>query len=183
MGLRYENLDDETRRYMIEEIDMDVQADTIYQSPWLSQIGQGRWPDMLRASAINGTDVTLADQLRGSGLINRTAQRKAPKGFGMVTYSVPVTAPETMAEGEFNRYFVRGLCRRAIANNIPRLEVYRAKAVVNPRPFSEEKIGLLIDPWTTLIDLRVSQGVETALGIPPGPNSGITVRIRAVNPV
>jgi hypothetical protein len=178
VGLRYEDLDDITRRYMLEEIDMDIRADTIYRSPWLSQTGQGRWPDMLRASAVNGTDASLADQIRNSGLINRTAQRKAPKGYGTVTYNVPITAPETMAEGEFNRYYARGLCRRAIDSGLSRLEVYRAKAVLNPRAESEEKIGLLVDPTAILTDLRVSQGVETALGIPPGPNSGISLRIR-----
>jgi hypothetical protein len=60
---------------------------------------------------------------------------------------------------------------------IARLEVYRAKSVAVPRPESEEKIGLLVDPKTILIDIRASNGVETALGIPPGPGSGITLRI------
>jgi hypothetical protein len=109
-------------------------------------------------------------------MLNSTTQRRRPRG-GVVIAKMPYNAAETLAEGEFNRYFVRGLCRRAMANGIPRLEVYRAKAVENPRPESEARIGHLIDPEAVLIDLRASQGVETALGIPPGPNSGITVKI------
>jgi hypothetical protein len=82
-----------------------------------------------------------------------------------------------MAEGEFNRFYVRGLCRRALAEGIERLEVYRAKEVSEPRPESWNKIGNLMDPQAVLIDVRVSIGVETALGMPQGPNSGLTLRI------
>ena len=90
---------------------------------------------------------------------------------------MPFNAPEVLAEGEFNRYYCRALSRRAIDTNIPRLQVYRAKAVTTPRPESQRLIGLLVDPERLLDDIRKSSGVETALGIPPGPGSGITVRI------
>jgi hypothetical protein len=92
---------------------------------------------------------------------------------------VPHDANHTLAEGEFNKYYCRGLARVAIAEEIPRLQVYRAKHVAQPRQESQEKIGLLVDPAVILTDIRASQteGVETALGIPPGPNSGITLRI------
>ena len=177
MGLRFEDLDDQTRRFMVEEIEMDAKADRLYLSPWLSQTGQGDWSEILVEAARSGNDDTLASSIRLRGRLNRTAQRKAPKGFGTVTYRIPDTAPTTMAEGEFNRFYVRALCRRAIAEGIPRLEVYRAKAVADPRPDSQYKIGLLMDPEVVLTDARVSIGVETALGMPAGPNSGLTLRI------
>jgi hypothetical protein len=177
MGLKYQNLDDETRRFMIEEIDMDIALDKIYLSSYLSQRAQGNWGDMLRAAAQNGTDDTLAAALRTPGMLNATTSRRKPKGGGVVVAKVPYNAHETLAEGEFNRFFVRGLCRRALANGISRLLVYRAKVVAMPRPESEARIGQLVDPTAILTDLRVSQGVETALGIPPGPNSGVTLKI------
>lgn len=177
MGLRYQNLDLETRKFMLEEIDMDVAADTIYRSSYLSQRGQGNWPDLIRAAAESGTDDSLAASARG--MFNEATQRRKPKGHGYYTARVPHNAAEILAESEFNRYYVRGLSRRAIAENIPRLEVYRAKAVNDPRPESERKIGFLVDPNILLTDVRAAQerGVETALGIPPGPGSGITLRI------
>lgn len=173
MGLNYRNLDAETRRFMLVEIDLDTGNGTLYLSPWLSPRGCDDYPMLLRGAAEAGNDDSLAAELRRNGRINETAQRKKPKGGGMVTYRVPVTAPETMAEGEFNRFYVRGLCLRAIEGGIVELVIYRAKAVMNPRPGSEEKIGTRVNAAAVLNDLRNSPGVEPALGIPPGPNSGL----------
>jgi hypothetical protein len=176
MGLKYENLDAETRKFMVEEIDMDVKADKIYRSSYLGQRTQGNWPDMMRDAADKGNDDTLAAELRKPGSLNATTMRRKVKG-GMTAAKVPHNAAEVLAESEFNRYYCRGLCRRALENGIAKLQVYRAKAVAQPRPDSELKIGFLADPQTVLIDVRASIGVETALGIPPGPGSGITLRI------
>jgi hypothetical protein len=162
---------------MVEEIDMAVADKSIYLSPWLSPKGLEDWSNLLRDAAEKGTDDSLASELRRDGRVNATAQRRKPKSTEMTTYRVPDTAPMTMAEGEFNRFYCRGLCRRSIANNIPYLVVYRAKEVERPRPDSEEKLGTHVDPQAILEDLRTSPGVEPTLGLPPGPNSGLTLKI------
>ncbi|WP_146149179.1 hypothetical protein [Nitratireductor sp. StC3] len=176
MGLQYENLDAETRPLMIEEIQHDVQHGTIYISPWLTEEGAAQWSTLLTNAAEGGSDDSLAADLRAGLYIRETAERRKPKGGGYTTYRVPHTASATMAEGEFNRFYVRALCRRAIDEG-RRIQAYRAKAVENPRPESEAKIGQTFDPATVLADLRETPGVEPALGLPPGPNSGLTVRL------
>lgn len=176
MGLSYVNLDDQTRKFMVEEIDIDVANETIYISPWLTDTGRQDWPTLLRSAAENGDDDSLAAELRHGGRIRETAERRKPTG-GYTTYRVPVTASHTMAEGEFNRFYVRALCRRAIEDGIDHLIIYRAKDVRNPRPDSEQKIGTAVDPQAVLEDLRTTPGVEPALGLPPGPNSGLTARL------
>jgi hypothetical protein len=176
MGLRYEDLDEQTRRFMIEEIDMDVRDGTIYISNYLNPRGCETWPHLLREAAQSGTDDSLAHAIRRDDCLKDRVERRKPKG-GFTMAAVPYTAHETMGEGEFNRYYTRGLCRRAIEQGIAQLEVYRAKAVSEPRPASQAKIGLRVDPRVILEDLRRTQGVEPALGLPPGPNSGLTLRI------
>lgn len=57
------------------------------------------------------------------------------------------------------------------------VEVYRAKAVQQPRPQSERLVGTTVDVHRLLRDLRTNVGVDTALGIPAGPNSGLSVRL------
>lgn len=175
MGLRYENLDEATRRFMVEEIDMDVQSGAIYISRYLNPRGCEAWAGLLREAAESGTDDSLALAIVRDQCLRDRVERKKPKG-GVTMVAVPVTAHETMGEGEFNRFYVRGLCRRAIDESIPALEVYRAKEVLNPRPESESKIGAQLTPKKLLEDLRQSPGFESALGIAL-PNSGLTMRL------
>ncbi len=177
MPLNYQNLDARTRQYMIEEIDRDIAAGTIYISSYLTAQGQQDWPQMMRAAAQSGTDATLAVEITRNGRLAQTTQRRKPSGDGMYTAAIPVNASEVMSEGEFNRYYARSLCRRAIDDGIPSLEVYRAKQVANPRPASQEKIGTKVDATALLSDLRTTIGVEPALGMPPGPGSGLTVKL------
>ncbi|MEK6397323.1 MAG: hypothetical protein V4734_04495, partial [Terriglobus sp.] len=136
-----------------------------------------RWPIMLEDAARSGNDDTLAFAISSDRCLHDKYEKRKPKG-GMTWAAVPYTAPQTLGEGEFNRFYARGLCARAIAEGVNHLEVYRAKAVEQPRFESEQKIGQLVDPALILADLRVTQGVEPALGLPPGPNSGLTLRVR-----
>lgn len=104
--------------------------------------------------------------------VARIARRQGEADEG----KVPVTAPWTFAEGEFNRFYLRGLCLRAIDEG-KSIEVYRAKAVVAPRPESTALIGARLNPHTLLADLRIHLAVDTALGLPAGPNSGLSGRL------
>ena len=81
-----------------------------------------------------------------------------------------------LSEGEFNHYYVRGLCVRVIEENMDEVKVYQGKEVSRPRPESQEKIGKKLSAKVLLEDLRESVGVDTVLGLPAGPNSGLTIR-------
>lgn len=176
MGLRFENLDEPTRAGMLQEIDRDVQGGLVYISNYLNEAGQQSWIDILRDAAATGSDDTLAQKIREREYLKHKVERRKPKG-GYTVARVPHTAHGTLGEGEFGRYYARGLCVRAIKEGIPELEVYRAKDVREPRIQSQEKIGERVNPEVILEDLRKTQGVEPALGVPPGPNSGLTLRI------
>jgi hypothetical protein len=82
-----------------------------------------------------------------------------------------------LAEGEFNRFYIRALCMSAMEDGVTELVVYRAKAVQSARSESERKIGQAVSPGALLNDLRARPGVDTALGLPAGPNSGLSVRL------
>lgn len=176
MGLNYKNLDNRTREFMLQEIEHDVAEGRVYISNYLNAQGSAKWVEILREAAEFGNDDSMAQKIREQGLLKIEAERKKPKG-GYTMARVPHTAPETLGEGEFGRYYVRGLCARAIEDDVAQLEVYRAKAVAQPRPGSEEKIGSLVEPKAILDDLRNTVGVEPLLGLPPGPNSGLTLMI------
>ncbi|MGN6367039.1 MAG: hypothetical protein ACTHN5_02140 [Phycisphaerae bacterium] len=169
------NLDEKTRHHMLQELDADVTADTLYRSPRLNDEGRRVYPQLLREACANHDDQWLALQLRNQGCFLEKETRRTKTG--VISANVPITAPQTLAEGEFNRYYARGLCRRAIDGAIPLLLIYRAKEVENPRSESLRLIGTQISPKALLDDLRAHPGMDTALRLPPGPNSGLSVKL------
>jgi len=176
MGLHLENLDERTRQHMVKELERDTANGKLYLSSRLNEQGKKEYENLLRQALQNGNDETLAQRLRSGGLLRSTEEKQKRTG-GVTMSRVPVTAAETLSEGEFNRFYIRGLCLRAIQDGIPELVIYRAKEVANPRPESQSKIGTTISAEALLEDLRKHQGVDTALGLPAGPNSGLTVRL------
>lgn len=176
LAFEFRNLDLRTREFMLDELNHDVAESTVYMSPRLSARGAADYIELLRRTITDHDEQWLANQLRAEGRLNPTEQRRTKSG--QTTVQVPVSAPWTLAEGEFNRYYVRGVCRRAIDEDMSEVIVYRAQAVSNPRTESQRMIGRAVDPNVLLTDLRRSPGVEPALGLPPGPNSGISVHLR-----
>lgn len=175
MSLILRNLDEKTKRFMLEEVNMDIGTNSLYISDRLNPSGRIQYPDLLTESINNGNDSTLADKLR-RGCFNPTYQRRKPKG-GFSSVTMPINAPDTLAEGEFNRFYVRALCRIVIDENAGQLKVYRAKHADNPRADSEMKIGQIVNANSLLSDLRRNIGIDTHLGIPAGPNSGLSVEL------
>lgn len=161
---------------MLAELELDIDNNTLYTGRYLSDIGIERYPLMLRKAIEEGSDDSLAADLSEPGLFNSYHQKRKPSG-GFTEAKVPRTANTTLAEGEFNRFYLRGVCQRALAEGLARIEIYRARESANPRQESEEMIGRRLIPAELLADLRANTGVDTALGLPPGPNSGLSGRI------
>lgn len=176
MSLDLRHLDEKTRNHMIEEIMSDIKGNRLYISSRLSPQGRIDYSSLLLETCKQYDDEWLASQLRINGRLNATEERRKPKG-GTTIANIPINAPEMLAEGEFNRFYIRGLCCRLQAEGKGKLVVYRAKNVANPRIESERLIGKEVDAQTLLNDLRQNVGVDTALGLPAGPNSGISVQM------
>src|SRR5918996_5088724 len=177
MALYLENLDDRTRQLMLDEMEYDITNHQLHISPFLSGQGQRDYTNLLREALENGNDETLAQNLREHRRILRTLPKRNPKG-GYSISATPENAAQVLAESEFNRYYIRALARRAIEDGIPELVIYRAKPAKNPRPESEARVETTISPQDLLEDLRAHTGDERpTLGVPSGPNSGLSVRL------
>jgi hypothetical protein len=175
VALSLVDLDEHTRQHMLAEFEDDLAASRLYLSPRLDSDGRLRYPELLREAFGSGSDMTLAAALSSPGILKTTEQRKTKSGVTMA--KVPHTAPQTLAEGEFNRFYLRGLARRAIAEGVSSVVIYRARASENPRPESLALENTELPAEGLLADLRESVGVDTALGLPPGPNSGLSARL------
>jgi hypothetical protein len=176
MSLKLHHLDGRTRELMQEELAYDLSRQQLHISPYLSGQGIHDYANLLQTAIANGDETTLAQALNQKRRIARTAHRKRPQG-GFNIVSVPANAAEMIADDAFNRYYIRALCRQAVAAGLDQLIVYRAKSVQTSRSRSEELVETAVDPSTLLKDLRQHTGEETELGIPGGPNSGISVHL------
>lgn len=172
------DMSDEVRAAMLAEVNDDDLAGRLITSTRLSARGVADYPDLLRRAVQEHDERWLAEQLNMGGRLNQTETRRTRKGIH--TVKVPYTAAQTLAEGELNRFFIRGLCVMVLAvDENSQLEVYRAKHVEQPRIESQRLIGKKVSAAKLLDDLRHNVGIDTALGIPAGPNSGLSVRIAA----
>ena len=174
MGLYHENLDEITRGFMEEEIARDVKNGKLYRGTRFNLLGQEKYPELLIEAVRNHDDDWLASRMQP--YLNQTETRTSSKGKTTVA-KVPYNAATMFGEGEFNRYYLRGLCLRAMDEGVAKVKIYRGKEVVRPRTKSTMMIGSYLPVKTLLEDLRTNIAVDTALGLPPGPNSGLTAML------
>ena len=149
----------------------------LYVSNRLLESKNSNYTEYLKNAIQNGDSTMLAHELLTNDCLKKTEPRNTKKGVIMV--KVPSNAHETLANGEFNRFYIRGVCRKAIEESL-KVEVYRAKTVSDPRAKSASKIGMTYNPNELLEDLRNNIGIDTFLGLPSGPNSGLSVRLKRV---
>jgi hypothetical protein len=176
MVLELVNLDARTRRCMLAELDRDVADGGLYLSPRLSDRGRASFERLLRAALTSGTERTLAAALRRDGQMETAARWERPAGAPLVAV-LPATAPETLAEGEFHRFYVRGLCRRALDDGIRTLEIYRARPTEQGRLKSDALLGVRMDARSLLEDLRPGPDGTPRRVLPACPDAGLSVRL------
>ncbi|MCY0856446.1 hypothetical protein OMK73_24260 [Cupriavidus sp. D39] len=165
MALEYRNLDDVTRQLMAAEVAEDLRGNKLYFSPRLSPVGRAGWAELF-AEAINANhDDWLAQEIYRRRFLNETEERHYPATGTVSVAKVPSNAHEVLAEGEFNRFYMRGICLRAIDINT-RPVAFRARYSEKPRSESERLIGQAFEPNALLAALRAEPYVDKALGMP-----------------
>ena len=174
MTFNFQNLDSVTRTTMLEEVEDDLKHNKLYKSSRLNEMGNAEYANLLKGAIKAGNEVTLTESLTKDFFKETEERTRALKKFSA---RVPQNANEIFAEGEFNRFYIRALCVIAISKGQKFVNVYRAKDTANHRIESEAKIGENVDAKELLTDLRTSIGVDTALKLPSGPNSGLSVRL------
>ena len=170
------HLNPPVRFHMLAEIELDRAGDNLYYSTRFNDRGRRHYPELLVEAAKDGNATSLARELNQRGCFVHL-ERHHRQGR-VHTVRVPSTAAQMFAEGEFNRFYIRGLCLHAIERRCAHVEVYRAKPVAEPRRESEMRIGDLLEPGEVLGDLRRHPGEKPWLGVPGGIGSGLSVRLR-----
>jgi hypothetical protein len=176
MALNLVHLDARTRELMLEELERDIREGHLFDSPRLNAPGRNAWPDLLRQAITSGDEEALTRSLWENRYISAAEWRSRPTG-GYTRGRLGEPAARTLAEGEYNRYYIRAVCRRALREGHDEVVVYRAKPVQEPRERSQQLVGQRLNAGALLADLRAHPGMESEMGVPGGPNSGLSVRL------
>jgi hypothetical protein len=172
----FENLDDTTRRYMLIEVDQAIQSSQIHLSQRFTAHGRQLYPGLLREAVQAGDETSLALALQQQNCF------AAQEPYGTGIRRVPASAARTFAEGQFNAFYMRGVCHRAIQVG-SQVVVYRAKEVNAVRPSSPYREGQYLDPHQVLQLLRHSpSGRHRGPDVPAGFNSGLSLRLALGQP-
>ena len=178
MGFSFEHLDTRTRFLMVEEIDRDSIHGTLYESRLLTPLGKAAFCELLRAAASAHDAEFLVDVLA-------QAEHFVPSESALragVAYERRVNvrnAARRLAEGEFNRYYMRAVCRRALEGGA-KVEAYRARESSQHRTESDALDGHTLEARSLLSVLRQRNRptVGSAAGLVPGSvNSGVSLRL------
>lgn len=168
----FTKLDDRTRALMVEEIDKATQSNEHYCSTRFNDIGRRGWVNWLRNAAAEHDEHWLAYQLEAAGAMKHLETRAKPKG-GYTIAHVPDTAVETMAEGQFNRFYMASICCRAIEEAKRNVRVYRAKHRSVPRSESRALEGTECNALDLLQELRCKERSLKCNLLKP--NSGLSI--------
>ena len=174
MPLQYENLDPVTRRHALAELDSDLASGAFHASERLRPTAIGDYQKRLHEAIRYYDDRWLEEH--ASDLLVEFEHRRTRSG-GQTTAKLPDMAARMLAEGDFNRYYMRGVALRAIEEGREVVEVYRARLSLEPRAESAELEGHRLSADDVLRYLRGESSIDPAVASLGRPNSGLSLRL------
>lgn len=171
----YEPVPADLRRLMLAEFEHDVASNDLYLNPLIKADMASAYFPLLLVALEAGSPESLAAALDEAALFQ--AEHTYLRQGKSVTAKLPANYGMTLAAGEFNRYYMRAVCRLALQQNAAAVEIYRAKPVSTPRHTADERQGRRIEPQTLLADLRQTNFERPSDFELGAPNSGLSVRI------
>ena len=175
MALDLAHLDPCTRRFMLAELEDDLATGTLYRSPELSEEGLRQYAQLLRVAVSTGTVDSFAEALCARDAVRPPSRWQHPRVVGAGEALAAATV--RLAEREFHRFYIRGLCRRALDQGVDTLVIYRARPPDPGRAPSDAMIGVRIDARSLLEDLRGSFRSLPPHGLPQCRDPGLSVRL------
>lgn len=154
---------------MLQEVQEDVDQERLFKSTRFNETGVERYLNLLQEAIRKGDEHTLETALTNQGCFATVELKQGKRA------KVPSNAAQLFAQSEFNRYYIRAVCRLCLMSEIEQVEVYRARESSWSRPESEAKIGKSIVAKDLLEDLRLAIGAAPKLL--PEVNSGLSIRI------
>lgn len=180
MGLNYLQLNEAVRRFMLQEYEQGGH----YISTRLNEAGRARWIGMLKDALQYHTDVWLERELLRRNCFIATEYVKSTLGKTVTRAVNREQIAKALAEGEFNRFYIRALCLAAKSRNITHLIVTSGRVIPNAPIEARQPVGKAIAVDTLLETLRNHgcKHIDAALGAPDGLASPACLSARLPGP-
>ncbi|MGU3436028.1 hypothetical protein ACNHUS_23795 [Actinomycetes bacterium M1A6_2h] len=174
-SFEFPQLDARTRELMLEEFFADCTGNRLYTGDRLNDEGRRLYTEALEGALAEGTPLSLQQVLEPvPGTLWHHEVRTGP----LKTSTTARTSARTLAEGEYNRFYMRAMCRRATdSGGSGKVVVSQGKRGANRRldRAVTVQVGDVLSAIAVLDDLREHPGRATATGVPNGPNSGLSI--------
>ncbi|MGB2697349.1 MAG: hypothetical protein WBD28_05745 [Candidatus Zixiibacteriota bacterium] len=175
----FEELDETTRKWMLEEFHREEESPKPHRSERLSPLGIDIFPKEMENAIREGNEETLAQALSNSTYWkpSELSQRKG----GIFRKKInPIKAAQSLAYTEFDTWYVRGFARRLIEEGEEYCQVYRAAPAWAPRGECLEHEGNIYKVREIYNGHRARYwpppGDPSALSIPVGTNCHHAIR-------
>lgn len=164
MGLNYTQLNESVRRFMMQEFEQGGH----YISPRLNEGGRARWIGLLKDALQYHTDVWLERELVRRNCFVATEFLKTNMGKTVTRAINREQLARVLAEGEYNRFYLRGLCLAAKSRGYKHLIVTEGRIIPNALPSARKSVGTAVEVGALLNTLRNNgyKHVSIALGAP-----------------
>lgn len=176
--MNFEELNQTTRNWMLEEFQNEEQSGNPYRSKDMTAHGLTQFARIMKNVIQNEDEVILAEQLSDPSFWNPTYSyiRKDK----LITAKLnPAVAAKRLALSEFNTWYVRGLARKLIEEKVEQCEVYRAEAAWEPRSECQDHDGKIFQVSDVYNGHRARYWPSVnpmAFSVPVGPNCHHTIR-------
>jgi hypothetical protein len=171
MGFNFVDLDNITRKYMLDELEADVNEGTVFISCWLREGMAAEYIGVLRRAITNFDESWFASEILQQNLLRES------DNFEARNITIPINANTILAEEEFNKYYMRGVCLRAVKEGSNSVVVYRGQRVTIPSPESRQRVGQRLKAEILLDSLRTASDIYSALRVPRRPSPKLTVKL------
>jgi len=128
----FQELNNTSRKFMLEEFQTEQKSGNPYISPRLSSLGRDQFPKIMEEAIKNGNEVTLENALSNPTFWNPTETYER-NGKSYTRSIDPQNAARQLALSEFNTWYTHGIARKLLEEKIEMCEVYRAESAIQPR--------------------------------------------------
>ena len=177
--MNFEELDEKTQKWMLEEFNDEEKSGNPYRSLILSVEGLKQFPTLMEEAIRNGNEITLSQMLSKGSFWKSSIDRRIKSGGTTSVRVDPQKAANRLALTEFNTWYVHGFARRLMEEGEEKCQVYRAEQAIEPRCECKIYENQIFDVKKIYDSHRARYHPKlnpTAFSIPTGANCHHTIR-------